>query len=182
VDAATGEFRISRRDGGGSFNATLAGDTLSFDGLTLQVSDTTLLMNGDNFQLQPTRQAAVAFNNMIKDPAHAAAGQSTASGDNRNALALLDIQNGHVFGGRFTLTQGYMGLVNEVGNRSNVVQINLKAQEALTDQIHMLQQSESGVNLDEEAVNLIRFQQYYQANAKVIETGGMLLDVILALR
>jgi flagellar hook-associated protein 1 FlgK len=38
------------------------------------------------------------------------------------------------------------------------------------------------VNLDEEAANLVRYQQYYQANAKVIQTGSTILDAILSLR
>ena len=45
-----------------------------------------------------------------------------------------------------------------------------------------MQQSESGVNLDEEAANLIRYQQFYQANAKVIQTGSTIMDAILGLR
>ena len=63
-----------------------------------------------------------------------------------------------------------------------MVQANLAAQQGLTEQLTALQQSESGVNLDEEAANLIRYQQYYQANAKVIETGSTILDTILQLR
>lgn len=182
TDAANGEFEVVRRDGGGSFSVTLDGNELRFDGLVLTIDDPALLQDGDRFNLQPTRRAAEAFTNLIHDPAQIAASQAGADGDNRNALALLDLQNQHIFGGRFTLTQGYMRLVNDVGNRANVVQINLKAQEALTEQIHAMQQAESGVNLDEEAINILRYQQYYQANAKLIETGGMLLDVILNMR
>ena len=59
-------------------------------------------------------------------------------------------------------------MVSDVGNRTNIVQVNLDAQQGLTDQLKAVQQSESGVNLDEEAANLIRYQQFYQANAKVI--------------
>jgi flagellar hook-associated protein 1 FlgK len=200
VDAAAGKFEVVRRDGAGSQMVTvipvdpadpanLAG-TLSFDGMVLNIDDVSLLKDGDSFQLQPTRHAAEAFGNLIHDPAQVAASYDDpadptdpvgASGDNRNALKLLDLQNQHLFSGRFTLTQGYMTLVNDVGNRSNVVKVNLKAQTALTEQIEMLQQSESGVNLDEEATNIIRYQQFYQANAKVIETGSVLLDVILGI-
>ncbi|WP_422822474.1 flagellar basal body rod C-terminal domain-containing protein [Vreelandella azerica] len=45
-----------------------------------------------------------------------------------------------------------------------------------------VQQSESGVNLDEEAANLIRYQQYYQANARVIDSATTIMDTILGLR
>ena len=70
----------------------------------------------------------------------------------------------------------------DVGNRTNIVQANLSAQQGLTEQLEAVQQSESGVNLDEEAANLIRYQQFYQANAKVIQTGSTIMDAILGLR
>jgi flagellar hook-associated protein 1 FlgK len=190
-DATAGNFQVTRRDGAGSFTAELSGNKLSVDGVVLTFDDASLLEDGDSFQLQPTRHAAENFGNLIHDPAQLAAAYDDpadpndpvgASGDNRNALKLLDLQNQQIFGGRFTLTQGYMTLVNDVGNRANVVKVNLKAQVALTEQIEMLQQAESGVSLDEEAVNLIRYQQYYQANAKVIEAGGAILDIILNMR
>ena len=73
-------------------------------------------------------------------------------------------------------------MISTLGNQINVVQANLAAQQGLTEQLHMLQQAESGVNLDEEAANLIRYQQYYMANAKVIETATTVLDTILQLR
>ena len=73
-------------------------------------------------------------------------------------------------------------IVSDVGNRTNIVQVNLDARQGLTDQLNAVQQSESGVNLDEEAANLIRFQQYYQANARVIDTASTIFDTILGLR
>ncbi|HBP80567.1 MAG TPA: flagellar hook-associated protein FlgK, partial [Halomonas sp.] len=73
-------------------------------------------------------------------------------------------------------------LVSDVGNRTNIIQVNLDARQGLTDQLRAVQQSESGVNLDEEAANLIRFQQFYQANARVIDTASTIFDTILGLR
>ncbi|TVP50479.1 MAG: flagellar hook-associated protein FlgK, partial [Halomonas sp.] len=73
-------------------------------------------------------------------------------------------------------------IVSDVGNRTNITQVNLEARQGLTDQLRAVQQSESGVNLDEEAANLIRYQQFYQANARVIDTAGILMDTILNLR
>ena len=69
-----------------------------------------------------------------------------------------------------------------MGNRTNVVKVNLDARQGLTDQLRAVQQSESGVSLDEEAANLIRYQQFYQANARVIDTAGTIMDTILNLR
>jgi len=69
-----------------------------------------------------------------------------------------------------------------VGSHTNIAQVNLDARQGLSEQLYALQQSESGVNLDEEAANLIRYQQFYQANAKVIQTASTVLDEILGLR
>ncbi|NYT71485.1 flagellar hook-associated protein FlgK [Halomonas sp. QX-2] len=105
-----------------------------------------------------------------------------ASGDNRNALALQNLQAESVVGGSATVSGAYASMVSDVGNRTNITEVNLDARQGLTDQLIAVQQSESGVNLDEEAANLIRYQQYYQANARVIDTAGTLMDTILNLR
>ncbi|WP_461481182.1 flagellar hook-associated protein FlgK [Porticoccus sp.] len=182
-DAASGEFTITRRDGSAPFTLTLdAANQLVFDGLTLTLDDPLVLVDGDRYQLQPTRRVAAGFDNLIGDTARIAAGSGAGSGDNRNALALQDLQSASLVGGRASLNQAYASLVGFVGNQTNIVQVNLTAQEGLTQQIRTMQQSESGVNLDEEATNLIRYQQYYQASAKIIEVGGTLLDTILGLR
>lgn len=106
----------------------------------------------------------------------------SATGDNRNALALQNLQAKSIVGASATVTGAYASMVSDVGNRTNITQVNLDARQGLTDQLHAVQQSESGVNLDEEAANLIRYQQYYQANARVIDTAGTLMDTILNLR
>lgn len=105
-----------------------------------------------------------------------------SSGDNRNALALQNLQSQDVVGGRASVTGAYAAMVSDVGNRTNITQVNLEARQGLTDQLRAVQQSESGVNLDEELANLLQYQQYYAANARVIDTAGSLLDTILNLR
>ncbi|HDZ47887.1 hypothetical protein LCGC14_0150840 [marine sediment metagenome] len=105
-----------------------------------------------------------------------------SSGDNRNALAMQNLQAQSIVGGRASVSGAYAAMVSDVGNRTNITEVNLDARQGLTDQLRAVQQSESGVNLDEEAANLIRYQQYYQANARVIDTAGMLMDTILNLR
>ena len=107
---------------------------------------------------------------------------SPGTGNNRNALAMQGLQDVSLVGGTSSVSQAYGAMVSDVGNRTNIVQVNLDAQQGLTDQLRAVQQSESGVNLDEEAANLIRYQQFYQANARVIDIGSSLLDTILGLR
>ena len=162
------------------------GTTLKVGGMTLDF--TQLPQDGDRFEVQPVRRAAGEMRSEIVELDRIAAAQPdetgafTGSGDNRNALALQDLQSQLRVGGRASFNQAYAGLVSDVGNRTNIVQVNLEARQGLTEQLKAVQQSESGVNLDEEAANLLRYQQFYAANARVIDTASTIFDTILGLR
>ncbi|HET7267200.1 MAG TPA: flagellar hook-associated protein FlgK [Oleiagrimonas sp.] len=184
TDAATGTFKVTRIGTRQSFTATLdAGNQLHLAGVTLTVANPAQLADGDTFELQPTRAAAGGMDNLIQDGSLiAAASTSGGSGNNENALALEKLQRQDLVGGAATVSQAYASLVGDVGNQTSTVQVNLKAQQGLSDQLTKVQQSQSGVSLDEEAANLIRYQHYYQANAQVIQAGASILDTILRLR
>ena len=183
VDPATGEFAITRNDNGETVNATLdANNQLSFGGVVVTIDDPAQLAANDRFEVQPTRYAAGGMEMLIRDTAEIAAGSAAGSGNNENALALQELQNQSLVSGNATFSQAYASLVGDVGNRTNIVKVNLAAQQGLQEQLSAVQQSVSGVDLNEEAANLIRFQQYFQANAKVIEVGSTVLDSILGLR
>ena len=107
---------------------------------------------------------------------------SSGSGDNRNAVQMLELQNARLVNGSAALSQAYASMVSDVGNRTNIVQVNQDAQEGLVKQLKAVQQGESGVSLDEEGANLLRFQRYYQASAKVIEIGTTVIDTLLSMR
>lgn len=175
-------YTVTRRDNGKAVEATFdaANNSLSFGGIELTLSGTPA--SGDKFRVEPLNNVVSKFELLITEGSELAAAQSNSTGDNRNALALLELQNQRLVQGNATFNQAYAGMISTAGNQMSVVQANLAAQQGLTDQLNALQQSESGVNLDEEAANLIRYQQYYQANAKVIETGSTILDTILSLR
>jgi flagellar hook-associated protein 1 FlgK len=157
-----------------------ADGNLSVGGLTLTPGGSPA--EGDVFTLQPTRNAAAGFDVALSDTSKIAASENGNSGDNRNALALLDLQNQKLVGGSATLSGGYAAMVSDVGNRAAITQANLTTQEGLSDQLYAYQQADSGVNLDEEYANLMQYQQYYSANAKIIEAGSTILDTILNLR
>lgn len=183
LDAASGQFEITTRPGGATTTATLdASDQLSFGGVLVTIGTPAGLVDGDRFEVQPVRTVAAGMEVEITDTAQLAAGLGTGSGDNENALALQKLQDAALVGGSATLNQGYAGLVGDVGNRTNIVQLNLNAQQGLSEQLRAVQLSDSGVNLDEEAANLLRYQQFYQANARVIETGTVIIDALLGLR
>ncbi|WP_110651096.1 flagellar hook-associated protein FlgK [Salinicola peritrichatus] len=155
---------------------------LSFAGVTLTPSGTPSV--NDSFLVQPTRNAAAGFDVALTDTSKiAAAGAAeNGTGDNTNALALLDLQNQKLVSGKATFSGAYASLVSNVGNQAAITQANLTTQEGLTEQLYTYQQADSGVNLDEEYANLMRYQQYYSANAKVIEAATSTLDTILGMR
>ncbi|QIL89898.1 flagellar hook-associated protein FlgK [Microbulbifer sp. SH-1] len=183
TDAASGEFQVTRVDNGERVTATLdANGQLNFGGVVLTIDDAAALADGDRFSLQPVRGTASAMENLIADTSAIAAGAGGGSGDNENALALQALQQKSLVGGSATFNGAYAIMVSDAGNLTNIAQVNLDAREGLSEQLAALQQSESGVNLDEEAANLIRYQQFYQANARVIQTASTVLDEILGLR
>lgn len=112
----------------------------------------------------------------------AAASSASGPGDNSNMLALATLQTtGILDNGGTTFSGAYNQLVSNGAALAAEADLNNKAFSALTAQARDAQQSVSGVNLDEEAVNLIRFQQAYQAAAKAISVANALFDEILAI-
>lgn len=103
-------------------------------------------------------------------------------GDNRNMLLLGALQAANTIGGKTTNYQGaYSQLVNLIGNKTAELEASSTAADQLLTQAIESQQAESGVNLDEEAANLIRYQQAYQAAAQVMRTASDLFDTLLSI-
>ena len=106
-------------------------------------------------------------------------GNHDGVGNNEGALRLVALENMRVVAGGKTLSEAYIQEVSDVGN---IAQQALVAKDALTvvhDQAVEARDAISGVSLDEEAAALIRFQQAYQASAKVMQTASTLFDAIL---
>jgi flagellar hook-associated protein 1 FlgK len=102
-------------------------------------------------------------------------------GDNRNIVALAALQTTKTLdNGTTNYQESYGRLVSEVGAKTEEAKINAKTAEALREQAQQRRDSVSAVNLDEEAANLIKFQQAYQANARVLSTVQQLIDVLFA--
>ncbi len=103
-----------------------------------------------------------------------------AATDNRNALLMAGLQSAGILdGGATTLEQSYAALTAEVGTVTRQVQINSDVEHALLDGAIAERESLSGVNLDEEAADLIRFQQAYQALSRVIQASQELFQSLL---
>jgi flagellar hook-associated protein 1 len=97
-------------------------------------------------------------------------------------LDLLGLKNQTITlnGSQVTLNDAYAGLLGQVASDSRQNQADLKSATAVTQQAQAQRDSVSAVSLDEEAVNLMTYQQAYQANMKVISTANQLFDDMLA--
>jgi len=103
-------------------------------------------------------------------------------GDSRNGALLAGLQAKNVMnGGTATFQGAYAQVVNVVGNKAREAQIGMNAADAAVVQATKAHQSVSGVNLDEEAANLLRYQQAYQAAGKVMQIASTLFDTLLSL-
>ena len=101
--------------------------------------------------------------------------------DNRNALAMVALETeATIEGDSLSFGDGYTKLVEEIGTKSSLAKINTEASRSLLEQSQSMRDGISGVNLDEEAADLIKFQQLYQANAQVISVARELFDTLLS--
>jgi flagellar hook-associated protein 1 FlgK len=137
-----------------------AGSTISLGGASFALSGAPA--DGDKFKVGPNTNGA---------------------GDSRNMLLLGGLQSKSVLeGGTVSYNGAYAQLVSLVGNKTHELDVNKTAEGKLLSNATQAQQSESGVNLDEEAANLIRYQQAYQAAGKVMQTVSQLFDVLINIR
>jgi flagellar hook-associated protein 1 FlgK len=174
--SGSGEFTIAPASAG--FSVTAGGTTTAYAaGAPFAYSASTgatITIAGMNFSISGTPNNGDAFT--------VTRNQSGVS-DGRNALALGKLQTQNtVAGGAANYQVAYARLVSDVGNKTREIQVTGQAQSSLLKQAQNARDSLSGVNLDEEAANLLRYQQAYQASAKALDIGNKLFDVILALR
>ena len=100
--------------------------------------------------------------------------------DNRNMLSLSGLQSKNsLLNGTASFQETYSTLVADVGSRTRYAEINRDAQASLHSTLQARRESNAGVNLDEEAANLIRFQQAYEASARVISTANTIFQTLL---
>jgi len=112
-------------------------------------------------------------------------GGFTAVGDNRNALALGQLQitkTLNLVNGVATRSFGdaYGILVANVATRTHQADVGQQTQKGLLDQTNLRYESVSGVNLDEEAANLIKFQQAYQAASQIITVSNTVFNSLMS--
>ncbi len=157
---------------GNAISMTVNGTTTSYpagsnvpfqDGASYTVAGMSFTMNGapangDTFTIAP----------------------NTGLGDTRNASLMGDLQSKNILdGGKATYQSAYATLVSTVGNKTREVQANAAAAAAQLTQAQSAANDVSGVNLDEEAANLLKYQQAYQASGKVMQIADTIFNALL---
>jgi flagellar hook-associated protein 1 len=159
---------------------SVGGIALHFDG----VAD-----NGDRFLIRPSRGAAQGFDFNLNHAQQLATGSYDADnpdapwapGDNTNAKRIVAYQDeGVLDNGNTSVSMAYGNLVGFVGAITSQVSISLDTQKVMLTHARNERDAVSGVNLDEEAANLIRYQQAYQAAAKIISTADTMFQSLLS--
>jgi flagellar hook-associated protein 1 FlgK len=159
------------------------GPTITGPGFILSTSGVSA---NDSFLIRPAFDAAKKMTALLTDPVKIAAAGTTGGpgspipGDNTAALNLASLEKkSGLLGGKATFNGAYGQLVAKVGTLTHAAKISSSAQEVLFNQAKQARENLAGVNLDEEAANLIKFQQSYQAAAQAIAIANSLFDTLI---
>jgi flagellar hook-associated protein 1 len=124
--------------------------------------------------------AAASMRVAITDPAKIAASIDGSEGDNRNLLRLLDLASAKLIGENSPI-QAYSALVYSLGISIQDAKKQADTSGLMVQQLENQRNAISGVSLDEEAANLIRFERAYQAAARVVSITNDLMDTVINL-
>ncbi|WP_150320188.1 flagellar hook-associated protein FlgK [Enterobacter hormaechei] len=177
------DWTITRLSDNTSFTAMPdTSGNLSFDGLNVNISGSA--NNKDSFIVKPVNDVIVNMDVAISEESKLAMASAQGSGesDNTNGQKLLDLQSAKLVGGNKTFNDAYAALVSTVGSTTASLKTSSETKVNVVTQLTKQQQSISGVNLDEEYGNLQRYQQYYLANAQVLQTASTLFDALINIR
>jgi flagellar hook-associated protein 1 FlgK len=147
----------SYRIGSGSPVPYTSGEVISLNGYEFSISGSPNA--GDTFRIESN---------------------TAGTGDNRNALRLLDVRTQKVLdGGISTVENAFDNMVTGLASANRGLNLSLDAQSSLLLNAEQERLALSGVNLDEEAAALLQFQQAYSASAEVVRIASELFDTLL---
>ena len=131
------------------------GDAIEYQGIRVEFND--IPKQGDSFAIEPNAEGM---------------------GNNENMLRLINLGKEPIISGQ-TFSAAYRDLVAGTGSRAHLAELSRDAMEVVRDQAQENREAAVGVNLDEEAADLIRFQQAYQAAAQVIQISQRMFDTLI---
>lgn len=159
-----------------------AASPLQFAGLSLTFTGTPAV--GDAFLLKPTANAASNIKLMLTTGTQVAAGLPDAlngSGDNRNMANMTAVETRKtLFNNSNNLNDAMGNLLGQVATATSNAHLNSESQSALLQSTTARQQAISGVSLDQEAGNLMQYQQAYQAAAQVFSISNNIFNTLLS--
>lgn len=204
---AAGDFEVYDYKEGGAALATIPfGGAAEIDGLYFDLSSVAAgtVASGDKFVIKPHQQMLDDFETVLTDPdLIATRGQSpvdtdsdgslldevpapAAEGDNVNIANMANLSSKSLLYSDVngnpseTLLGGYSRMATSVGTYVSSTEIQLTAQTNVYDQILSRRESISGVSLDEEAANLVRYQQAYEASAQIIQAAQSMFQTLIS--
>ncbi len=139
--------------------ALVPGVAVEFDGIRFSIDG--IAHHGDSFSISPNINGV---------------------SDNRNALALAGLQTARMLNnGAASYESRYAQMVADVGNKSHQAGLSLDVQDSMLRRAIENREATSGVNLDEEAASILRYQQAYQAAAQVISTANSMFETLISM-
>ena len=170
----------------GTFTFT-TGSTFNIkDGFAVAISGTAASGDKVTFSVSEDAASLMSVSSTITADGQKIAAGTTTNGDGGNALLMADLQNELVFNsvtwssesGSFTVDEYYNAVVSTIGIKSFSAQAILRQQEGVMLQLNSRRESISGVSIDEEMIKMIKFQQAYNASARMISIVDEMLDTL----
>ena len=170
----------------GTFTFT-TGSTFNIkDGFAVTISGTAIAGDKVTFSVSEGAASKMSVSSTITANTKKIAAGTTTNGDGANALLMASLQNELVFNsvtlssgsGSYTFDEYYNAVVSTIGIESFSAQATLRQQEGIMLQLNSRRESISGVSIDEEMIKMIKFQQAYNASARMISVVDEMLDTL----
>jgi len=170
----------------GTFTFT-TGSTFNIkDSFAVSISGAAISGDKVKFSVSENAASLISVSSTITADGQKIAAGTTTSGDGGNALLMANIQNELAFNsvtwssgnGSFTFDEYYNAIVSTIGIESFSAQATLRQQEGVMLQLNSRRESISGVSIDEEMIKMIKFQQAYNASARMITMVDEMLDTL----
>jgi flagellar hook-associated protein 1 FlgK len=182
-DAANNYFVTNRSTGTVAATGLYSSGTpITFEGISITI--TGAITPTDRFFASPLTNAIRNFQVVLTDPKRIAASSTNTElpANNVNAQAIVALSQNTIGNlGNLTFANYYRGIISEVASFASASRDSYSFEENLLMEISNRRESISGVSLDEEAVNMIKFQRAYEASARMIKVTDELLQTILNL-
>lgn len=190
-DVQASEYTITRKGSDWEINRLsdntqihphiLASGNFEFDGLVVTPPTRPISQEGDTYQLITVQNAIpdLKLNIISPDKIAAKANRNNGADNAQNLNEIFNLQQEHRINGKKSFAESLISLSTSVGDKANKASSDYTNKSAITKSLFAKQESISGVNLDEEYLELNTILQYYQANAKVLATANQLFDILI---